>query len=584
MSAPSQGAALSNASLQGPYSFVLEKVDDTVAFGPTFTTAQGTIVFDPTGKVSLQGSINRSGTLQSFASSGNFTLASSGDLQLSFTDPLFSVSGTVSFDLNSIAATNAASGTVLSHQIFLAVKQPATSLLPASLNGRYFLAERTITASGSSFQLENSTGTISFDGLGNFSAQLTGSSSAAASSTSGNYQVTPDGTVLLNFSGRGSAIRFGFTADAAIGFGASTQENSKHDLFAITKANNEPIGNTAVNGSYLLADAWFALPSAKNTTPGFSVTANAADYRGDGTVLYQPVQKNAAPVRGTVTVNGDSSVLFSGMPGAAASFGGGVGTLGNSLVAAALNDPTVFHFLVGVRTPSQALSAVNAASFASTAALSPGALISIFGRNLARQTAQASSLPLPTTLGGVTVKIGGVDAPLLFVSPFQVNLQVPYEVQPSNTALTILLDGIESGPLPVAIGAASPGIFTLSSDGNGAGIFLHGSDFSVITRANPARTGEVVLIYATGLGAVLPGVASGAAAPGDPAAAAAASVSVQIGGVDAGTPLFAGLAPGFAGLYQINITVPSGVAAGDVPVVVTAAGVQSKTVTLPVGQ
>src|SRR5581483_12257359 len=76
------GAALSNASLQGPYSFVLEKIDDTVAFGPALYTAQGTVVFDPSGRLALQGNINRNGALQSFASSGSFSLTPSGELQL----------------------------------------------------------------------------------------------------------------------------------------------------------------------------------------------------------------------------------------------------------------------------------------------------------------------------------------------------------------------------------------------------------------------------------------------------------------------------------------------------------------------
>src|SRR5450759_883918 len=104
---------------------------------------------------------------------------------------------------------------------------------------------------------------------------------------------------------------------------------------------------------------------------------------------------------------------------------------------------------------------------------------------------------------------------------------------------------------------AGPGIFTVSSDGNGTGIFLHGSDFSLVTRSNPAHPGEVVLIYGTGLGAVLPAVASGNAAPSDTLATATGSVSVLINGIDAGTPLFAGLAPGFVGLPQLTVLIPS---------------------------
>ena len=179
--------------------------------------------------------------------------------------------------------------------------------------------------------------------------------------------------------------------------------------------------------------------------------------------------------------------------------------------------------------------------------------------------------------------IGGVAAPLLFVSLFQVNVQVPFEIQPSQVPLTVVLDGVESGPLTAAANNTSPGIFTLLSNGSGTGIFLHGADFSLVSQTNPAHPGEVVLIYATGLGAVLPAVADGAAAPLNPLANAVGSVSVQINGEDTGTPSYAGLAPGFAGLYQINVQIPADITtAGDFPVVVTAAGIQSKTVTLPV--
>ncbi|MBI2817237.1 MAG: hypothetical protein HYX72_09885 [Acidobacteria bacterium] len=584
MSAIGWGAALSNASLRGPYFFVLQKVDTNVSFGFSFTTAQGTLLFDQNGKVAVQGSINRDGTLQTLSGTGTYSLSSTGDLRISVPEVPLSVAGQVSFDLNSLVTSNAASG-ALSHQVLLATRQaPQQPASPALLNGTYFLSERTISASGSSPQLESGQGIVyAFDGQGNCTVTL---STARAGQPlpllgQGSYQVLSDGSVLLTLPGRSDPVRFGLTPDAGMGVGTTQLSTGKntHDIFVITKRSP----NSELNGSY------YVMLSAFSDTMGFSTVAGQADYTRDGKASYQLAQNGTGIVS---TISGQSTyspidaagnLILQGLPNLP-EFGGrgGLGSSSHVFVAASAPDISRYNLLVGIRTPSQVASAVNAASFSSTAALSPGALISIFGRNLARQTAQASSLPLPTILGGATVRIGGIDAPLLFVSPYQLNLQVPYDVPLSNTTVTIVLDGVESGPLPVIIGAASPGVFTLSSDGNGAGIFLHGSDFSLVTRTNPAKPGEVILIYVTGLGAVLPGVASGSVAPGDPPASAAASVSVQIGGLDAGTPAFAGLAPGFAGLYQINVSVPSGVTPGDIPLVVTAAGVQGKTVALPV--
>ena len=126
------------------------------------------------------------------------------------------------------------------------------------------------------------------------------------------------------------------------------------------------------------------------------------------------------------------------------------------------------------------------------------------------------------------------------------------------------------------------GFFTTSLDGKGQGIFLHGGDFTLVSESSPARPGEVILIYGTGFGAVVPNVSSGAAAPGDPLANVSAGVTVQIGGRDAEVG-FAGLAPGFVGLYQLNVRLaPETVPAPSVPVVVNVAGIASNSVTIPV--
>jgi uncharacterized protein (TIGR03437 family) len=122
----------------------------------------------------------------------------------------------------------------------------------------------------------------------------------------------------------------------------------------------------------------------------------------------------------------------------------------------------------------------------------------------------------------------------------------------------------------VYVGNTSPGIYTLTENGIGEGAILH-SDYSLVTDKSPAVAGATVFLYMTGLGTVTPQVADGAAAPNTPFSVSdeAADISVVLDdGVDSPLPanvLFAGLAPGIAGLYQVNFTVPSnGLANGDV--------------------
>ena len=584
LSPPMRGAALTNASMQGSYFFALHKVDASV-LGFSFTNAVGTLRFDGNGGITVDGSINRNSAVQPLSASGTYTLDSAGSLQLSIPALPLTVGGSVSFDLNSFLTSNVTSSNLQSQEVLLGTKQPAAPFSPALLTGKYFLSQRTITAVGVSPRFENSTGTVNFDGAGNCTLELTSnrSGSITGATTSGTYQVTSGGNVLLSLAVRSDPVTLGFAPEGSLGVGATVAAGSSntYDTFVLTKADSAGLGNAGLGGSYQV------MVGAVNVNIGFSTSAGRVVYPGDGRVSYQLRQNRmgaAANVTGdsTISVTGSGSLQFSGVQNLTGVFQGGLGSQGHSLVAASVNDTSVYNFLIAIRTPSLAAATTNGASFSTAAALSPGALFSLFGTNLARQTVQASSLPLPRQMGGASVRMGGIEAPLLFVSPFQINAQVPFELPPGPAQITVVLDGVESGPLAAAVNAAGPGVFTLSRDGNGAGIFLHGEDFSLVSQSSPARPGEVILIYGTGLGAVLPSAPSGAGAPSSPLASAVSPVTVLIGGRDSEVR-FAGLAPDFVGLYQINVRVPPDVVPGSsVSVLVIAGGAPSNTVTLPV--
>jgi uncharacterized protein (TIGR03437 family) len=177
----------------------------------------------------------------------------------------------------------------------------------------------------------------------------------------------------------------------------------------------------------------------------------------------------------------------------------------------------------------------------------------VYGPNLASATTRAEAFPLPTSLGGTTVTVNGVAAGLLVVSAGQVNLQIPYETTPGIATVEVRGSG-PTTTFNVPVAPQSPGVFSVNQAGTGAAIATHG-DYQLVTGQNPARPNETVLVFLTGLGAVTPGVASGAAAEGALRRVADPGLQVLFNGI-AGRVDFAGLSPGFAGLYQINAVVP----------------------------
>jgi uncharacterized protein (TIGR03437 family) len=209
-----------------------------------------------------------------------------------------------------------------------------------------------------------------------------------------------------------------------------------------------------------------------------------------------------------------------------------------------------------------AAAVVNAANYApgpagEPAALTPGGLHSIFGLSLAVDTSAAQSLPLPFSLAGTFVRINGVPAPLLFVSPGQINFQVPFELSASAAEIAVETPAGVSGIATVAVRPIHPGIFFDPATGDGA---ILNADNTLVSEV-PARPGEAIQIFATGLGAVEPAGRTGVAAATLPHSATVNLPRVTIGNLDA-VVSFSGLAPLLAGVYQINAVVPGGLAPG----------------------
>jgi uncharacterized protein (TIGR03437 family) len=216
-----------------------------------------------------------------------------------------------------------------------------------------------------------------------------------------------------------------------------------------------------------------------------------------------------------------------------------------------------------------AATVVNAAG-GEPGVIASGSIISIYGSGLAQSVMSASGFPLPSSLEGASVTIGGLTAPMFYASPVQINAQVPYQVTAGNT-MVIFKSGGGIGTIGATVQNVEPGLF-VSANGQAAAL---NQDGSANSSANAAAVGSVVSLFLTGLGAVDHAVATGTAASANPLSHVTGKVSATIGGVSAPVT-FAGLAPGFVGLYQVNVRVPQA-GAGNQSVVVSVNSVSSNS-------
>jgi uncharacterized protein (TIGR03437 family) len=240
------------------------------------------------------------------------------------------------------------------------------------------------------------------------------------------------------------------------------------------------------------------------------------------------------------------------------------------------------NHVIRVLTPTfAAISGVgNAASGA--ARISPGALASIYGSGFGNSKFVADDgRPWPTfTPQLVSVTVNGVAAPLYFVSPGQINFQVPSATPATGTAnIAVVVIGGSSNTIAVPVGTAAPGLFY--DQASGAAIVQNTPDYSLNGASNPAPAGSTIVAYLTGSGPVSPTVKDGTPTPNAPLSWATSAYSAKIGSLDA-TVSFAGLTPGYIGLAQMNIVVPATLGPGVYPLTITIDGQTSNSATIAV--
>jgi uncharacterized protein (TIGR03437 family) len=240
-----------------------------------------------------------------------------------------------------------------------------------------------------------------------------------------------------------------------------------------------------------------------------------------------------------------------------------------------------------------ALGVVNNASFApGSNPVAPGSIAAVFGSNMndgsnVLFSSFGADGKLVTTLGGAQVTINGSPVPIFYSTPAQLGIQIPANLSGSSASIQVSIGGETSAQQMIPIAPVAPGLFSTDQSGHGQGAILIANTNTLVAPAGsipgresrPAKTGDFITIFCTGLGAVTPLLATGE--PGT-SNTTVEEPSVTIDGIPA-IVQFSGIAPGFVGLDQVNVEVPAGVhAANDVPVVLTIGGKQSNTVTIAV--
>jgi uncharacterized protein (TIGR03437 family) len=412
--------------------------------------------------------------------------------------------------------------------------------------------------------------TYNFNGDG--SATLTvpppsGTSSTALFSGTKTMFESADGNFVLGWAADGFDIFFGVKALAA---GTGT--------------------NSLGQGLYCTAGIEFtpASPGLDPVNAYYGLDFNTGDAAGDAIVYQRLTLLN--DYDGAVDFRSDDKIALNpdGNTGPDYAFGyqyvfgaGGMAYVGIG------SQGTSYSLVVGLRAPTFAGTSVyldptriyNAASFQPVRQISPGELITLFGSGLAPTTmAVEGGQAVPLQLGGVSATVDGLPAPVFAVSPSQisilvpqaVNNQVPGDFTYGPNAIQVTNNGMASNVVQVdflmqSLATNEIGVFSQTQNGLGLAAARHAATGELVDEANPAQPGEYISIYATGLGVVTPAIADGAVAPSSPMSKvysqpyvyfndygprATMPVSIK------GTVQFAGLAPGLAGLYQVNVLVP----------------------------
>lgn len=551
----------------------------------------GVLNFDGNGNLTANWSQAAGGGLTPVTATGAYTVTSTTGCQATatLTDTAnnkyalsFSLYSTANFVIAVTSPTVIFDGTGAAAQT-----AAASNCSAATLMGTYDLSlgGRQVSSAGvvSKFVLGN--GSATFDGQGKVAFAFT-SNSVNGTQSFGNPAAW-SGTYTLQSNCQGSiSITSGDTANLALVAYAVNTNTQLASSFTFVGNN----ATYAYNGGGTVQPAVCSLATLSGGFP-FSATGNALSggtvtnvvdmaglftFDGQGNVTANwTTSTNATNTQvtatgtytvtpaclGTMSLTDSSSnkyALSTAITGAAA---------GNfALIASNAGSAFSGAGRAAFVNPEQAVT--NAASF-SPDSTPAGSVFTIFGSNLATGISQPSAIPLPTTVLTTTVSVNGELAPMFYVSPTQINAQMPVDIQPGLATVIVKNGTSASNAVAVTIPATgTPGIIVY---GQNHAVVVNQDQVTVNSSTSPAKVGEIVTAYFTGGGPVQTStpLVTGARAPGSLSPVTGAA-TITVNGKDA-TPTYIGLTPLAIGLYQANFKVPQ-VAAGDRPLVITIGG------------
>ncbi len=567
------------ASLSGAYNVRYlgvntDPADSAVSFS-------GTITFDGNGGFTVAGSgvaASATGNTLAFLTSGQYQVLSNGMLQM--TNPFDPLSTTVLNTASTVlyggignGYVTASSTDTLYSDIFVAVKA-GTGASNSTLSGTYRVASLEFLG-GDFSQTRDTFFNIAPDGkggLGNVTitgtAQNLNNVDTTQTSSGATYNVTANGSGTMTF-----PAPSGVTAANTLLSGAKTLYVSPdgslfvaggataYDLIVGGKAST-----TALSGFYFTSflenyqagtsfDGIYSAQGASNLLDAQGDELAHQRINEDGFDSYDSTFYDQFTFDSTGILTLDDS-YWANVAGGGFVVGAGRGT-NYQLVLYMKSIP--MNLSGNYLNPQGIVNAASSIPF--TTSFSPGEFITLYGNGFTNSTL-TSSLPFQTSLGGVSVTVNGELAPIYSVSPTQINAIIPYDAASDGSLLAVAVSNIPNTTY-VYSGPTDPGVYTYPTPGGiGVGAMIHNSTGQIVTESNPAVAGEALQIYCTGLGTVTPPSPTGAAASTTTLSYTDNAVGVYIDGVTAKV-LFSGLAPGFGGLYQINITVPSGLSTGD---------------------
>jgi uncharacterized protein (TIGR03437 family) len=483
-----------------------------------------------------------------------------------------------------VPATNVGDGS-----LSLGVSSSATWLVPSVINGAIQIAFSTSTlSSGTYTEFVTVTSPGAVDAPQNISVtiQMGGLPSTmqfyavpGGSAVSQLVNTQSRATTQATTSGGGQWLSVSLNAQGSFGFfipylvtvtPQSGQGEGDYTGTATFSGSSVPADNQAIPVTLHLTNSpisQFGVSAAQlySSTGGVktSQTVNVSNV-GNGTLTITGATGSATWL--TAATSGNSAITVTADPtGLAAGTYRGTVTLTSNAANTATNSLPVTFNVLGSTAPVINFGGVvdNAVG---SGTLAPSDIASIYGVLLSGQTpTSASSLPLLTSLAGVSVSVNGIAAPVYYTSPGQVNFLVPSQVQPGAGTVTISYNGVAGNTVSTKIVSTAPKILRLGI-GN-YGIIVNNADNSFpipVTpglNSHPAKRGDALVIYSIGLGATTPAVADGVGAPSAEPLARTAVPDVMFGGGFTSTPtngqvLFSGLTPGFVGLYQVNVIIP----------------------------